>query len=43
MAPDVKGAFEKLAMKFGSMDQPQAQEWMSKLIDNGRYQQDVYA
>jgi sulfite reductase (NADPH) flavoprotein alpha-component len=42
MAKDVHAALQEVAIKHGGLSQDQAREWLSELLQQGRYARDVY-
>lgn len=43
MARDVQNAFYEIVAEFGKMSQPQAVEYVKKLMTKGRYSLDVWS
>lgn len=43
MARDVQNAFYEIVSEFGNMSQPQAVDYVKKLMTKGRYSLDVWS
>mmetsp|Transcript_25451 Transcript_25451/g.71176 ORF Transcript_25451/g.71176 Transcript_25451/m.71176 type:complete len:1296 (-) Transcript_25451:578-4465(-) len=43
MAPDVRKAFQEVAMETGAMTEKESELWMSSLVSSSRYLEDVWA